>query len=57
MGVAFWIVLIALIVLLVRGGRTTARASGEPAARPLDERGVTAPAGAGRRLRRPVEGR
>jgi hypothetical protein len=38
MGVAFWILLIALIVLLVRGGWTTARASGEPAARPLDER-------------------
>jgi hypothetical protein len=38
MGVAFWILLIALIVLLVRGGRTTARASAEPAARPLDER-------------------
>jgi uncharacterized membrane protein len=38
MGVAFWIVLIALIVLLARGGRTTPPASAEPAARPLDER-------------------
>jgi uncharacterized membrane protein len=38
MGVAFWILLIAVIVLLVRGVWTTARASGEPAARPLDER-------------------
>jgi hypothetical protein len=38
MGVAFWILLIALIVLLARGGRTTPPASAEPAARPLDER-------------------
>jgi putative membrane protein len=38
MGVAFWIVLIALLVLLVRGMRTTARASGGPAVRVLEER-------------------
>jgi uncharacterized membrane protein len=37
-GVAVWIVLIALLVLLVRGMRTTARASGEPAVRLLEER-------------------
>jgi putative membrane protein len=37
-GVAFWILLIALIVLLVRGTRTTARASGAPAVRLLEER-------------------
>ena len=38
MGVAFWIVLIALLVLLVGGMRTTARASGGPAVRLLEER-------------------
>ncbi|MET0973765.1 MAG: SHOCT domain-containing protein [Thermoleophilaceae bacterium] len=38
MGVAFWILLIALIVILVRGMRTTARASGGPAVRLLEER-------------------
>ena len=38
MGVAFWILLIALIVILVRGMRTTARASGGPAIRLLEER-------------------
>ena len=37
-GVAFWILLIALIVILVRGMRTTARASGGPAVRLLEER-------------------
>ena len=37
-GVAFWILLIALIVILVRGMRTTARASGGPAIRLLEER-------------------
>ena len=37
-GVAFWILLIALIVILVRGMRTTARASGVPAVRLLEER-------------------
>jgi putative membrane protein len=36
--VAFWILLIALLVLLVRGMRTTARASGGPAMRLLEER-------------------
>jgi uncharacterized membrane protein len=38
MGVAFWILLIALLVLLVGGMRTTARASGGPAVRLLEER-------------------
>jgi putative membrane protein len=38
MGVAFWILLIALLVLLVRGMRTTAPASGGPAVRVLEER-------------------
>jgi uncharacterized membrane protein len=38
MGVAFWIVLIALIVLLVRGTRTTSTASGGPAVQVLEER-------------------
>jgi putative membrane protein len=38
MGIAFWILLIALIVLLVRGVRTTARESGGPAVRLLEER-------------------
>ena len=38
MGVAFWIVLIALLVLLVRGMRTTKGASGGPGARLLEER-------------------
>ena len=38
MSVAFWILLIALLVLLVRGMRTTARASGGPAVRLLEER-------------------
>ena len=37
-GVAFWILLIALIVILVRGMRTTASASGGPAIRLLEER-------------------
>jgi uncharacterized membrane protein len=37
-GVALWILLIALIVILVRGLRTTARASGGPAVRLLEER-------------------
>jgi putative membrane protein len=37
-GVAFWILLIALLVLLVRGLRTTARASRGPAMRLLEER-------------------
>jgi putative membrane protein len=37
-GLAFWILLIALIVLLARGVRTTAGASGEPAVRLLEER-------------------
>ena len=37
-GVAFWILLIALIVILVRGMRTTARASGGPAIRLLEQR-------------------
>ena len=37
-GVAFWIVLIALLVLLVRGMRSTARASGGPGVRVLEER-------------------
>jgi uncharacterized membrane protein len=37
-GVAFWIVLIALLVLFVRGMRTTARASGGAAVRVLEER-------------------
>ena len=38
MGIAFWILLIALIVLLVRGTRPSARHSGGPAARLLEER-------------------
>jgi putative membrane protein len=38
MSVAFWIVLIALLVVLVRGMRTTARDSGGPAVRLLEER-------------------
>ena len=37
-GVAFWIVLIALLVLLVRGMRTTAGASAGAAVRVLEER-------------------
>jgi putative membrane protein len=37
-GVAFWILLIALIVLLARGARTAADASREPAVRVLEER-------------------
>jgi putative membrane protein len=37
-GVAFWIVLIALLVLVVRGMRTTAGASAGAAVRVLDER-------------------
>jgi uncharacterized membrane protein len=36
-GVALWILLIALVVLLVRGTRTSARASGGPAIRRLEE--------------------
>lgn len=38
MSVAFWILLIVLLVLLVRGMRTTASASGGPAVRLLEER-------------------
>ena len=38
MGVAFWILLIALIVLLARGVRTSDHASGRPAVRLLEER-------------------
>lgn len=38
MGLAFWILLIALIVLLVRGTRTTSTASGGPAVHVLEER-------------------
>jgi uncharacterized membrane protein len=37
-GIAFWILLIALIVLLVRGTRPSARNSGGPAERLLEER-------------------
>jgi putative membrane protein len=37
-GIAFWVLLIALIVLLVRGIRTSAPASGESAIRLLEER-------------------
>ena len=36
--IAFWILLISLIVLLVRGTRTPAPASGGPAVRLLEER-------------------
>jgi uncharacterized membrane protein len=38
MGASFWILLIVGIVLLVRGMRTTAGASGGPAVRLLEER-------------------
>jgi uncharacterized membrane protein len=38
MGIAFPILLIALIVLVVRGMRTTARDTGAPALRPLEGR-------------------
>lgn len=38
MGVAFWILLIALIVILVRGMRTSAHASGGRAVQLLEER-------------------
>ena len=38
MGIAFWILLIGLIVLLVRGMRSTARTPEEPAVRLLEER-------------------
>jgi putative membrane protein len=38
MGVAFWILLIGLIVLIARGMRTTGRDSGGPAVRLLEER-------------------
>jgi putative membrane protein len=38
MGLAFWIVLIGLIVLIARGMPTTARDSGGPAVRLLEER-------------------
>jgi len=38
MGIALWILLIALIVLLVRGMRTTARESVGPAVRLLEDR-------------------
>jgi putative membrane protein len=37
-GVAFWVLLIALIVVLVRAMRTAPRASGGPAVRLLEER-------------------
>jgi putative membrane protein len=37
-GIAFWILLVALIVLLVRGIRTTEPASGQSAVRVLEER-------------------
>lgn len=37
-GIAVWLVLIAVIVLVVRGTRTTARDSGGPAVRLLEER-------------------
>jgi putative membrane protein len=37
-GIAFWILLIALVVLLVRGTRATGPASGESAVRILEER-------------------
>jgi putative membrane protein len=37
-GIAFWILLIALIVLLVRRTRTTGENSGAPAVRLLEER-------------------
>jgi putative membrane protein len=37
-GLAFWILLIALIVLLVRRTRTTGENSGAPAVRLLEER-------------------
>jgi putative membrane protein len=38
MGIAFWILLIGLIVLVVRGIRTGAHGSGGPAVRLLEER-------------------
>jgi putative membrane protein len=38
MGAVFWIALIALIVVLVRGARTTTRDSGGSAVRLLEER-------------------
>jgi putative membrane protein len=38
MGIAFWIVLIGLLVLVARGMRTTARDSERPAVRLLEER-------------------
>ena len=38
MGIAFWILVIALIVFLVRGTRSTAGDSGVPAVRLLEER-------------------
>jgi putative membrane protein len=38
MGIAFWIALIGLLVLLARGMRTTAGDSGRPAVRLLEER-------------------
>ena len=38
MGLAFWIFLIGLIVLMTRGMPTTARDSGRPAVRLLEER-------------------
>jgi uncharacterized membrane protein len=37
-GIAFWVLLIALIVLIVRGIRTSAPASGESAIRLVEER-------------------
>jgi putative membrane protein len=38
MGIAFWILLIALLVLIVRGTRATARDPESPAVRLLEER-------------------
>jgi putative membrane protein len=38
MGIAFWVLLIALIVVIVRGTRTTARDPESPAVRLLEER-------------------
>lgn len=38
MGLAFWVLLIGLIVLITRGMPTTARASRGPAVRLLEER-------------------
>jgi putative membrane protein len=38
MGVLFWILLIALVVLLLRGARSSAGATGGPTLRVLEER-------------------